>query len=244
MNKLKKTLVLVCCAALLVCISVGATVAYLTSKTDVVNNTFTVGDIVITLDEAPVDAMGNVVTGNRVTNNDYKLLPGHTYTKDPTIHVDKDSEEAYIRTFVTVTKFNEIAAIIRAKYETETVKLTDKEVAAKMSDCISGYNKDIWEDTAKTITIGNDNTVTYEFRKKTSWKPNDATDIVLFNKLTVPSWVDNAQLETIAGMDINVVAYAIQVDGFGGDADKAWSEYDGENAGVPVYPTATPAVNG
>lgn len=102
MKKAKKILLLVLCAALLVSASVMGTLAYLTSTTDTVQNTFTVGKVVITMDEAKVDEYGVPVNPEvRVINNGYKLIPGHTYTKDPTIHVEEGSEPCYV--FVKVT---------------------------------------------------------------------------------------------------------------------------------------------
>ena len=97
MKKAKKVLLLVLCAALLVGASVAGTVAYLTSQ-DVVTNTFTVGKVEITLDEAKVDVYG-VVDANatsRVQENTYKLVPGHTYVKDPIVHVSADSENCWL----------------------------------------------------------------------------------------------------------------------------------------------------
>ena len=97
MNKTKffKALGLAMCAILLVVGSVAGTFAYLTS-TATVTNTFTVGNVSITMTEAKVDLYGNVEIANRVTENEYKLSPGHTYTKDPTIYVGADSEECYV----------------------------------------------------------------------------------------------------------------------------------------------------
>ena len=122
MKKTRKILAMAACAVLLVCISVGATVAYLTSD-DTVTNTFTVGNIKITLDEAKVNANGEPVyvdpvsrdeevvddpaEATRVQANDYHLIPGHVYTKDPTVHVDANAEECYL--FVKVE--NAIAAL-------------------------------------------------------------------------------------------------------------------------------------
>ena len=105
--KAKKVLALVLCAALLVAGSVAATLAYLTSKTEVVTNTFSVGDVKITLDEAKVTEYGVKDGDSRVMKNTYKLIPGHNYLKDPTIHVKKGSEECWL--FVKV--IDEIAAI-------------------------------------------------------------------------------------------------------------------------------------
>ena len=96
MNKAKKILLLVLCAVLLVGASVAGTMAFLTDTDNVVTNTFTVGKVIITMDEAPVDEYGVLTTGDRRTTNIYKLIPGHTYTKDPTIHVDAKSEACYL----------------------------------------------------------------------------------------------------------------------------------------------------
>ena len=94
--KAKKVLALVLCAALLVAGSVAATLAYLMS-TDTVTNTFTVGKVVITLDETDVDEYGAVIKGAEpVKGNEYKLIPGHNYKKDPTIHVQAGSEKCWL----------------------------------------------------------------------------------------------------------------------------------------------------
>ena len=106
MKKAKKVLALVLCAVLLVGVSVAGTVAYLTSQ-DVVTNSFTVGKVEITLDEAKVDEYGTVDGTTRVEANTYKLVPGHSYTKDPIIHVAEGSEPCYL--FVKVD--NGIATI-------------------------------------------------------------------------------------------------------------------------------------
>lgn len=96
MNKMKKFALIAVCAMLLVCVTIGATVAYLTS-TDSVKNTFTVGNVQITLDEADVNLDGTPVEGaDRVKENTYHLLPGHTYTKDPIVHVADGSEDCWV----------------------------------------------------------------------------------------------------------------------------------------------------
>lgn len=92
----KKALTLALCAVLLVVTTVFATMAFLTSK-DSVTNTFTVGNVKITMDESKVDLYGTKDAGiSRVKENTYKLIPGHTYVKDPTIHVDTDSEACWV----------------------------------------------------------------------------------------------------------------------------------------------------
>lgn len=91
-----KALVLALCAVLLVVTTVFVTMAFLTSE-DSVQNTFTVGEVTISLDELDVDDSDNDgSTTDRDKANEYKLIPGKTYTKDPTIHVGANSEDCYL----------------------------------------------------------------------------------------------------------------------------------------------------
>ena len=96
MKKTTKIIALLLCAVLLVAGSVMGTLAYLTSHAEV-KNTFTAGNVTITMDEARVDEYGVPEAGAaRVANNTYKLIPGHTYTKDPTVKVGADSEDCWV----------------------------------------------------------------------------------------------------------------------------------------------------
>jgi len=83
----KKTLALVLALTLLVAGVVGGTLAWLTDQTAEVKNTFTVGDINIGLTE---------------TTTDYKMVPGNTIAKDPTVTVKAESEACWL--FVQVTE--------------------------------------------------------------------------------------------------------------------------------------------
>lgn len=100
MKTARKVLLLVLCAALLVSATVMGTLAYLKDTTETVTNTFTVGNVSFdaesALDEADVDEYGKVESEDRVTENEYKLIPGHTYTKDPTVHMSKTSEDCWL----------------------------------------------------------------------------------------------------------------------------------------------------
>lgn len=112
MKTARKSLLIVLCAVLLVAASVMGTLAYLTATTGVVTNTFTVGNVSFdldgALDEADVDEYGVLVEGaDRVTTNNYKLIPGHEYIKDPTVHMSATTEDAWL--FVKVV--NGIAGI-------------------------------------------------------------------------------------------------------------------------------------
>lgn len=210
---MKKSIALVMMAVLLVAASVMGTLAYLTS-TDTVKNTFTVGKVAITLDEAKVDENGKVIEGvARVKTNHYKLLPGHTYNKDPMVTVLAGSEPSYIKMTVTFSKANELDAIFAPTG------------GANLTSIFNGY------DAANWIAKGNTkdaaaNTRTYEFwYKETVGAPTaDVALDALFDSITVPGEITQAQLETIKDMIITVNAYAIQADG-STDAADAWSKY-------------------
>ena len=103
----KKVILTVLCAVLLVVGSVLGTMAYLTSNDEVVN-TFTVGNVQIKLDEAKANTDGSLSDNGatRVKANSYKLLPGHTYNKDPMVTVLKGSESSYVKMTVTFSHAN------------------------------------------------------------------------------------------------------------------------------------------
>ncbi len=108
-KKTRKVLLTAFCAVLLVVGTIMGTMAYLTDTTQQVKNTFTVGKVDITLDEAKVafnEQTGKYeadTTADRVTENSYKVLPGMTFPKDPMITVEKGSEPCYIGAVVTLT---------------------------------------------------------------------------------------------------------------------------------------------
>lgn len=207
-KNLKKLLLAVCCAALLVCVSIGATVAYLTSK-DTVENTFTVGKVKITLDEADVDENGTPIKdADRVAKNEYKLMPSHTYTKDPTVHVEKGSENSWI--FVKVE--NDIANY-EADNDAETV--------------VNGYKKiedQIIKDNGWTqLTDVEGKAVAGVYYKEYTQNNEKDTDMVVFSNFKI---ADEANKTTgwsnLNTAKVTVTAYAIQADGFD-EAIDAWS---------------------
>lgn len=193
----RKVLLMACSALLLVCLTVGATVAYLTSTTDVVTNTFTVGKIKITLDEAKVDLYGVPVTGAaRVIKNDYKLVPGHEYTKDPTIHIDATSEESYL--FVKVE--NQIADL-EATGDTTIAKQMEAKGWVPLTGVANVYYYN------KTVVGGTDtDVVVFDKFILADNAPVDATTTTGEgeNAVTTYNW---------EGKTVKITAYAVQADG-------------------------------
>lgn len=197
MKKTTKALLMAACALALVLTTVMGTVAYLTSN-DTVTNTFTVGKVKITLDEAKVDEYGAPIDGaDRVDANTYKLIPGHEYTKDPTIHFEAGSEKSYV--FVEVQNGIE-------NYESKTegyVSITQQIVNngwTALGDSYPGvYYKEVEANTTDA-----------------------AQDLKVFSKFKI---ADNFELPE--GTDINdvkvtITAYAIQYDGMT-DVNTAWT---------------------
>ena len=212
MKTTKKALLLTLCAVLLVAASVLGTMAYLTS-TDEVQNTFTVGQVSIKLDEAKANTDGTLVEGaDRVKANSYKLLPGHTYAKDPMVTVLNGSESSYIKMTVTFSKANELDAIFDPD-------------GATLTTIFNGYDSSNWTYKGNTKNAADD-TRTYEFWYKEAVAAPDGNVALdaLFDSITVPGSITNEQLKTIERMTITVNAYAIQADGFA-DAADAWSKY-------------------
>lgn len=84
----KKIAVALVAFALVLCFAIGGTFAWLTAKTAPVKNTFTYGDIDITLTET--------------TGAEYKMVPGVELAKDPKVTVLKNSEACWL--FVKIEK--------------------------------------------------------------------------------------------------------------------------------------------
>ncbi len=200
-NSIKKKVSLVLALVLAVAAGVAGTLAYLTSTTDEVENTFTVGNVKITLDEAkvndagvPVDADDKVLEAGadtvRVKANEYKLMPGHEYTKDPTIHVDKDSEDCWVF----------------AKVENQLTAIED---ATTIADQM----------TAKGWTLVTGTTNVYAYKEVV--KAND--NVVVFDGFKIKGDANVTDEEAdYANKTINITGYAVQADGFD-TAAAAWA---------------------
>ena len=207
----KKILVACLCVALAVLTIAGTTLAYLTSQDKVVN-TFTVGNVQIKLDEAKANTDGSLYDqgSTRVQANSYKLIPGHTYAKDPMVTVLKGSEKSYIKMTVTFSMAKELDAIFAP-------------TGAPLTSIFKGYDSDNWIAKGNTKDTAN-NTCTYEFWYKETVAAPDA-DVALdalFDNITVPGTITKEQLAAIKDMTITVNAYAIQADGFA-NAEAAWA---------------------
>lgn len=236
--KVKKKILAVVCVCLLMAISILGTMAYFTDQ-EAVTNTFTVGNVEIALDEAqineegkPVDSSGTVVadpnSAERVSGNSYHLIPGHTYTKDPTVTVVKDSEDCYIRALVTVT-YNAAADDVLVNHAVEGWYDINPELWKVTANSPSTQKTEADDENPATITR------TYEFRYKdgnvVERTDKDCKLEPVFTRIYVPGEITNDELATLANLKIDVVAHAIQADGFE-TADEAWAAFDQQHPGL------------
>lgn len=216
MKNMKKILLCSLCLIAVAAASIFGTLAYLTDRESVVN-TFTIGRVDISVDEAKVNTDGTPVSGaDRVQSNEYHLLPGGVYTKDPTVTLEADSEDAYVRMILTVHNASAVQAIL------------DKYNLGDFSVLIGGWDKDIWlydgftEDTAA-------NTISFEFRYKeiVSKSTTDTELPALFETLIVPGEITGEEMQALydGGFKMEVFGHAIQATGFD-TADYAWAAFD------------------
>ena len=232
----KKTLMIISIAAVMV-LAVGGILAYLTDTASV-TNVFTVGNVEIALDEADVDEDGNLLKDDgTVTDkideaarteegNEYHLVPGMEYIKDPTITVVKGSEKSYVRMMMVIENAGAVDALIAADD-----KNGDKGTVVDYADLFEGWAEDKWiyEDFEKDDV---NDTITFEFRYFETVDASEATEDVklpaLFDKLVVPGFATVDLLKELAaptdGSDpfkMTVYGHAIQAAGFEDTTDDA-----------------------
>lgn len=238
---MKKKIVALClCVALAVVAIGGATLAYFTD-TDEAKNTFTVGNVEIKLDETNVDDP----QGDRVQENSYKLIPGVSYVKDPTITVLEGSEDCYVRMKVTLNNASKIIAMCTDPEFAEDgptgvedafplirmITFVEKN-AAKWDGIIPDNMVDTEEMLANAKYCVYDkeaDTITYTFYYNDVVSAADADAVLetLFDEIKVPTWVTGEQLASLKDFRIGVTAEAIQAATFD-DSAEAWAAFDAQ----------------
>ena len=214
----KRSLLSVVALALTIAVTAFGTVAYMTDS-DTVTNTFTVGNINITVDEENVDGIpdenGNIIP-ERDRQNNYPLIPGLPQTKDPTMTVHAGSEECYVRFRVELTGYAALKAIRPA--------LTDEQLLTQFVN----INSD-WKLTGTPVVNGN--VVTYEYRHAVEVDASTEAQTLqpLFNTFTVPLEYTGSDLAAMvaAGFQLEAHGDAIQTEAFA-DVDAAWQAFDNQ----------------
>jgi len=98
-----RTLALALALVLIIGCTAGGTLAWLIDDTDPVVNTFTYGDIDLGLNETAVDKNGDPVDKDgdgspdkTTTGNEYRMIPGDEYLKDPEVTVLAGNEACWL----------------------------------------------------------------------------------------------------------------------------------------------------
>lgn len=217
-----KSLALVLCTVLVIAAVALGTTAYITDTSGALNR-FTVGDVSIRVDESAVDESGQPIPdADRVEGNEYHLVPGRTYTKDPRVTIAAGSESAYVRMKVTVTQARELQAVF---------------ASLPVESYILGWDAEQWRYTSSALDEAA-NTLTFEFRYHnpgvadahqaqivTPAAQADTPLPPLFTALTIPGQITGEQLASIADFQIEVIGQAIQAGVFP-SADEAWSAFE------------------
>lgn len=215
----KRFVAILLCVTLVALAAIGATFAYLTdSKT--VKNTFTVGDVKIKLDETNV----NAPEGDRVTSNTYNVYPGAVVTKDPIVH-NTGKNGAYVRAVVTIEDGMNWLGLYN-----ENVWTAPQEAA--FNAMINNTLGDGWELVDIAYDMSGPNHPTSDFvatLKYTKVLEAGKDTTAMFSQIAFPTKLTGNDVTTRIDQNgefgINVVAQAIQADGFENWVD-AFAAYD------------------
>lgn len=157
----KKIMAALLAAVLLIGVGVGGTLAWLMDYTNVVENTFTVGNINIDLKET-VNGVDSSAKTDRVENNTFKIVPGTTQPKDPKVIVAAGSEDCYV--FVEITERNNPVIVAGSSYGINGVKFINWGIAdgwTKLTGVDNVYYCEYAGDAAATYPVLNLNQVSY-----------------------------------------------------------------------------------
>ena len=215
----KRFVAILLCVTLVALAAIGATFAYLTdSKTE--KNTFTVGDVKIKLDETNV----NAPEGDRVTSNTYNVYPGAVVTKDPIVH-NTGKNGAYVRAVVTIEDGMNWLGLYN-----ENVWTAPQEAA--FNAMINNTLGEGWELVDIAYDMSGPNHPTSDFvatLKYTKVLEAGKDTTAMFSQIAFPTKLTGKDVTTRIGQNgefgINVVAQAIQADGFENWVD-AFAAYD------------------
>jgi predicted ribosomally synthesized peptide with SipW-like signal peptide len=221
-------------------VAIGGTLAYMTDS-ETKTNIFSVGDLDITLTELnfdPDDALA--------------IVPGDTFEKDPTITLEADSNDAYVR-FVVSLDTEETAKDIE---ERDFEKIVYQYTA--VSALVYGQNDDlvgarVRMNTGAYLTEAQlaEATITTTYYPVGLVYENHeilqaGESVTLFEGVLVPTWWNQTQLQLLGDFKIIVTAEAVQADNFV-DATAAFTALDGEIANIlfeydaiGAVPTSTP----
>ncbi len=238
-----KSLIMMVCALMIVSSMAFGTIAYLTDRAGVTNR-FTIGNVDIVVDETEVDENGDPIPNpdydpddpddpddpyeRTEEENEYPLIPGSSYIKDPTLTIKRGSEQSYVRMVVTISNALELKMIFSELSQQYPLKFPNGFVPDAH---VTGWNSAIWQ-FIRMAENEEANTFTLEFRYPAPVKPSSNEDLTLpplFETICVPGELTNAHLNMLTNFAVEVNGNAIQTTGFS-NADEAWAAFDAQMA--------------
>ena len=214
----KKSILMAAIAVMLVAVLVvGGTLAYFTD-TKSATNTFTMGNVAITLDETDV----NNPEARTANGNTYNVYPGKTVKKDHIVH-NTGKNAAYIRATVNVSNWMNLVSAYYPDFK-ETYPNDGYKAALNL---LVGELGEGWSvvgvEAGDTFTIGQfDAKFILKYDGKLA--ANESTT-AMFQNVIVPAGLDNANASSFSS--VKVIAQAIQADGFD-TWEAAFNAFDGK----------------
>ena len=205
----KKITAIFLCVALVAIAVVGASLAYFTD-TKSAENTFTVGNVAIKLDETDITNP----EGARVTSNTYTgVTPGVSYTKDPIV-TNTGANDAWVRLTVTVENgmnwlglYNE--NVWNAPQEEAFMAMINETLGGKWSLENIAYVSNATRGTTDFVA-------TLKYAEKL---PAGEATTAAFSEIILPATATASDITTRISQNgqfhIDVIAEAIQADTFG-----------------------------
>ena len=186
----KRSIALLMAVVMLFGATVGGTIAWLTTKTSEVKNTFTAADIAIDLTETwNTDSEDADSTPDKW---EAKLIPGKKYVKDPVVSVDVETE--------IDAEMTDVDCILFVKFEEKNNPST-----------YLAYTSLLNSDNGWTLVNGQSD-VWYRIVRTTdstkSWHLLDKDEVTVKNTVTKTNMADAAKAELV------YTAYAIQYEGW------------------------------
>lgn len=208
----KKKILSLCLVIALAAVAVlGGTLAYFTDTAEN-TNTFTMGNVAITLDEAPVERVEDewvpVEGEDRVEANEYaNIYPGVVLPKDPTVH-NIGSYGAYVRVKITA----DLEALTGMQAAEDLTKILDIDTVNWT------FVKKVVDEEAGTVTF------IYNYNTELA---AEADTTAVFTEVSIPAALTNEDIEEygLDNFEIKIVAEAIQADSFA-DVTEAFAAYD------------------
>lgn len=183
---------------LVLCCAIGGTLAWLTATSSTVTNTFTVGDINITLQEYPFKTDSTTELDESATPvqsiDTYKVVPGGEQPKKPFVTVKAKSENCYV--YVNVVNNLTIDDTLVVNYDTPAN----------------------WTPIATQTAVDGSVSTLYRYNNIVNYSENDSEPLVVFTKVSYSDTIQKDKSETdleigqLKGKTIVLNAYAHQSD--------------------------------